>query len=292
MHGVLILNKPASWTSHDVVARVRGILQEKSVGHLGTLDPLASGVLPLVVGAATRLAEFADFDKEYEVVALLGRTTDTEDVTGRTLEERPASDLDPDAVRKAVMDLQSITEQVPPMVSAVKQDGTRLYELARQGRTVERHPRPVSIRSVEILGLELPHVSFRVVCSAGTYVRTLCRTLGETLGCGACMESLVRARVGPFSLLSAVTLEELEKRVKQGDTPGDLRNPLVLVERFPEARLGAGTLQKLCSGLAVETVLPAFEWVKVVNEAGSWSAMARSEGGKLSPRKVFGVEGI
>jgi len=215
MNGVLNVNKPSSFTSHDVVAVVRRLITEKQIGHLGTLDPLATGVLPLVVGTATRLVEYASFDKEYAATCLLGRTTDSYDVTGKVLEEKITAGLSKEQVEREVFNLLKITEQVPPMVSAVKQGGHKLYELARKGQMVERQPRPIRLDAVEILKIELPRVTFRVVCSAGTYVRGLCQTLGEVLGVGGCMESLERTRVGPFLLQDAISLDEIKKRMEK-----------------------------------------------------------------------------
>jgi tRNA pseudouridine55 synthase len=285
MNGVLVLDKPSGWTSHDGVARVRGILGEPSVGHLGTLDPLATGVLPLVLGAATRLAQFTEFDKEYEAVCLLGRVTDSEDVSGGTLEERSAIGLDPDAVRRAFEDLVKVREQVPPMVSAVKQGGVKLYELARKGKVVERRPRPVNIASVEVLSTDLPRVRFRVTCSGGTYVRTLCRTAGEALGCGGCMESLVRTRVGSFLLRDAVSFD-------QDPASWPIRPVSELVAHLPVVPLRDEGLRSVCNGNRVESAGTADGWVRVVNAKGRLVAMAEVSDGTLHPRKVFGLEGI
>ena len=158
MIGVLNVNKPSSYTSHDVVAVVRKLLQEKQIGHLGTLDPLATGVLPLAVGNATRLVEYASYSKEYRAVCLLGKTTDSCDVTGKVLTEKPVAGLTSDQVMQAVLNLKTITEQKPPMVSAVKLGGQKLYEMARKGETVERTARPIQILEVEVLSIELPLV--------------------------------------------------------------------------------------------------------------------------------------
>jgi len=271
-----------------VVARTRGILKERSIGHLGTLDPLATGVLPLVIGSATRLAEFADYDKEYEAVCLLGKSTDTEDVTGQLLEEHSAEGLELEAVRRVFGDLVNVTEQVPPMMSAVKKDGVKLYELARRGKTVERAPRPVIIRAVEVLSVDLPRVRFRVTCGGGTYVRTLCRTAGETLGCGGCMESLVRTRVGPFLLEQAKTLATIEKNPEEAP----IQNAQILVELFPEIRLEPDLLRKVCAGNGVPGCFSVSGWARVVNPEGKLVAMAECREGELQPRKVFGMEGI
>jgi tRNA pseudouridine55 synthase len=293
MNGILNLHKPAGWTSHDVVARVRSLLGEKRIGHLGTLDPLATGVLPLVLGAATRLVEFAAFDKQYRAVCLLGRSTDSLDVTGRTLEERPAEGLDPERVRREVLRFSEMTQQVPPMVSALKRDGRKLYELAREGREVERPPRPVSIREVEVLGLELPRVSFQVTCSAGTYIRSLCQTLGEALGTGGCLESLERTRVGPFILETAATLGELKGRMEGGSLSELLIPPDILASHLPDLGLQEDRLHALCLGQKITGLSGPAGLFRVLNRWGRLCALAEvSEKGEAKPRKVFGPEGI
>src|ERR1039458_8185752 len=158
MNGILNLNKPTGWTSHDVVAKVRGLIKEKQIGHLGTLDPLATGVLPLALGAATRLIEFASYHKQYVATCLLGKSTDSYDITGKLLAEKPLDELRMERVREEVLEFRNLTEQVPPMVSALKKDGKKLYELARQGLEVERKPRPIRISEIEVLQIELPRV--------------------------------------------------------------------------------------------------------------------------------------
>lgn len=291
LNGILILNKPSGWTSHDVVAKARGLLKEKQIGHLGTLDPLATGVLPLAVGAATRLVEYASFDKEYVATCLLGRTTDSDDVTGKTLSETSAAGIPIEKVRKAVLELRALTEQVPPMVSAVKQDGKKLYELARQGVTVERKPRPMRITEVEVLGLDLPRVRFRVVCSAGTYVRSLCRTLGEKLGVGGCMEALERTQVGPFHLKDSISLKDLEARAQE-ERGGLLLSAGLLAAGLPEVRLEEKDLSDLCQGKKIKVEVLGGEY-RVLNSQGRLCAIAEAAtDGELKPNKVFGVEGL
>lgn len=294
MDGVLNIRKPSGWTSHDVVAAVRRLLNEKRIGHLGTLDPLATGVLPLAVGTATRLVEYASYDKEYAAVCLLGRTTDTFDITGKTLAETPTEGLAAEAVRKAVMDLVHVTEQEPPMVSAVKLGGRKLYELAREGITVERKPRPVRIREVEVLSVELPRATFRVVCSPGTYVRVLCRTLGEALGVGACMETLERTRVGPFLLKDSLDLDAVKNVMENGGVSGMLLPSSRLAAHFPEVQVGNDGIKALCLGQKVRTPQAPPGLVRVLNPGGRLSAVGEvgTDGMTLSPRKVFGVEGI
>ncbi len=292
LNGLLILNKPAGWTSHDVVAKTRGLLQEKQIGHLGTLDPLATGVLPLAIGNATRLIEFASYPKEYLTTCLLGKATDSCDVTGNVLSEKPVAGLSEAAVRTAVLQLKGLTEQIPPMVSALKKDGQKLYELARQGLEVERKPRPIRIEAVEILGVALPRVTFRVACSAGTYIRSLCQTLGEGLEVGGCMESLERTRVGPFSLKESLSLEEVKKRVDGWNLSGMLLPASRLVDHLPQARVDPRLLEGLCQGQAIRVEEGHSGLHRVLNDQGRLSAVAEVVGGLLRPKKVFGMEGI
>lgn len=209
-NGIINIHKEAGFTSHDVVARMRGILRQKKIGHTGTLDPQATGVLPVCLGSGTRLCDMlTDRDKEYVAELLLGISTDTQDTTGRIRQERPV-EVSEAQVREAALGFLGHYEQIPPMYSALKVDGKKLYELAREGKEVERRARQVFIHELELLDMALPVVKLRVVCSKGTYIRTLCYDIGEKLGCGGAMQSLVRTRVGRFALDGAVTLAELE----------------------------------------------------------------------------------
>lgn len=209
MDGILVIDKPVGPTSHDVVSSVRKILKEKKVGHTGTLDPAATGVLPLVLGNATKIARYlSGGDKRYLAVVRLGVTTDTLDAEGKILEERPVS-VSEAQVREAVQRFAGEIDQVPPMFSAKKIDGQRLYELARQGVEVEREPKKVTVHSIDVVSIALPQVTIDVHCSAGTYVRVLAADIGEVLGTGAHLESLRRTEAGPFSLDDAVSLEAL-----------------------------------------------------------------------------------
>lgn len=210
-NGVLNIYKEKGFTSHDVVAKMRGILQQKKIGHTGTLDPDAVGVLPVCLGNATRLADMlTDRDKEYEAAMRLGVKTDTQDLSGTVLEEKPVAVSEAE-VETAIQSFAGGYEQVPPMYSALKVNGKRLYELAREGREVERRPRSVSLYRIEILSMQMPEVSIRVSCSKGTYIRTLCHDIGEKLGCGASMSSLKRTKSGCFTLDTAITLSKLER---------------------------------------------------------------------------------
>ncbi len=210
-NGIINIHKEAGFTSHDVVAKMRGILRQKKIGHTGTLDPQATGVLPVCLGSGTKLCDMlTDKDKEYVAELLLGVVTDTQDTTGEILEKKPV-EVSVEAVREAVMSFVGPYDQVPPMYSALKVDGKKLYELARAGKEVERKARPVTIHEIEILEIKLPVVKMRVACSKGTYIRTLCADIGEKLGCGGTMQSLLRTKVERFTLEDAITLDELEK---------------------------------------------------------------------------------
>ena len=215
INGVINVYKERGYTSHDVVARLRGILKQKKIGHTGTLDPEAVGVLPVCLGRATKLCELlTDKKKTYEAVLHLGIVTDTQDLTGEILEEHPVQ-VSEDAVRACIMGFVGEREQIPPMYSALKVNGRKLYELAREGKTVERKPRAVTFYEIEIHEISLPKVRFSVTCSKGTYIRTLCHDIGAALGCGGCMESLIRTRVERFAVEESLTLEQIEKAAKE-----------------------------------------------------------------------------
>ena len=216
MNGVLNIYKEAGFTSHDVVAKLRGILKQKKIGHTGTLDPDAEGVLPVCLGNATKLCGLlSDKEKTYEAVLLLGQTTDTQDVSGTVLGTASVT-AGEEEIREAVLGFLGDYDQVPPMYSALKVGGKKLYELAREGKEVERKARRVRILALEIHGIRLPEVSFSVTCSSGTYIRTLCQDIGERLGCGGCMKSLLRTRVDRFRVEDSLRLSEIEELAREG----------------------------------------------------------------------------
>ena len=216
INGILNVYKEAGFTSHDVVAKLRGICRQKKIGHTGTLDPEAVGVLPVCLGSGTKLCDMlTDKSKEYEAVLLLGQVTDTQDVTGTVLEEHEVTADEEQAV-EAIRSFVGAYEQIPPMYSALKVNGKRLYELARAGKEVERKGRRVEIHSIEILSVSLPEITFRVACSKGTYIRTLCHDIGQKLGCGGTMKSLKRTRVGIFTIDGTLKLSQLEELAAQG----------------------------------------------------------------------------
>ena len=219
MNGIINVYKEKGYTSHDVVAKLRGILKQKKIGHTGTLDPQAEGVLPVCIGNATKLCDLlTDKTKEYEAVLLLGVTTDTQDTTGAVLSEKTVQ-VEEDKLRAIMEGFVGKSRQIPPMYSALKVNGKKLYELARKGIEVERKAREVQIFDLKILDIDLPRVRMEVTCSRGTYIRTLCYDIGEKLGCLGCMEHLTRSRVGIFSVEDSHTLAEIEASVRENGTP-------------------------------------------------------------------------
>ncbi len=217
VNGVLNIYKEPGYTSHDVVAKLRGIVGQKKIGHTGTLDPDAEGVLCVCLGAATRICDMiTDATKEYEATLLLGVRTDTLDTSGQVLEERPTDGITEEALRKCIESFAGEIEQIPPMYSAIKVGGKKLYEIARSGETIERKARKVTIHSIDIIKIDLPECVMRVNCSKGTYIRTLCDDIGNKLGCGGCMKHLVRIGVGRFDVSDSLKLSEVEKIVKDG----------------------------------------------------------------------------
>lgn len=213
-NGILVIDKPAGWTSMDVCAKLRGILHEKRIGHGGTLDPMATGVLPVFVGQATRAVEFAEkSEKEYIAGLRLGMTTCTQDITGEVLEERPEEiPEDSQKVRAIFQNFLGEIQQIPPMYSAVKIHGQKLYQLARKGKEIARPPRKIMIYELELLQREnQSDYIFRCVCSKGTYIRTLCHDIGQALGCGGTLYTLRRTRAAGFSISQAVSLSEVQE---------------------------------------------------------------------------------
>ena len=215
INGIINVQKEAGYTSHDVVAKLRGILRQKKIGHTGTLDPAATGVLPVCLGKATKVCDLlTDQDKTYRCVMLLGLETDTQDTTGQILKQQKVTVTEQE-IRDAAMEFVGEYDQIPPMYSALKVNGRKLYELARAGKEVERKPRPVRIAELHIEKIKLPRVIMEVTCSKGTYIRTLCHDIGRKLGCRACMEQLTRTRVAGFKLEDSLTIDRIETLAKE-----------------------------------------------------------------------------
>ncbi len=218
IHGVINIHKEKGYTSHDVVAKLRGIVGQKKIGHTGTLDPDATGVLPVCLGKATKLCDMlTDKNKTYETVMLLGKVTDTQDISGTVLSEMSTDTLDEETVKTAIQSFVGDYMQIPPMYSALKVNGKKLYELAREGVEIERKARLVTILDIQIKEINLPRVRMEVSCSKGTYIRTLCHDIGEKLGCGACMEELIRTRVSRFKLDDSLTLSQVQELNEAGN---------------------------------------------------------------------------
>ncbi len=303
MNGVINVYKEAGFTSHDVVAKLRGIVKQKKIGHTGTLDPDAEGVLPVCLGNATKLCGLlTEKEKTYRAVLLLGQTTDTQDTSGRVLTEAPVTATG-EQVREAIMSFLGDYDQVPPMYSALKVNGKKLYELAREGKEVERQARRVRILDMEIHEIRLPEVTFTVTCSSGTYIRTLCQDIGEKLGCGGCMKSLLRTKVDRFELADSHKLSELETMMHEGRI-GEVLLPVDEVfaacpavrirqesdrqnqnaKPFGKEDIAETTGERLPEGTELER-----NCVRVYNSEGDFRGLYRREQGgrRYKPEKMF-----
>jgi tRNA pseudouridine55 synthase len=253
MNGFIVIDKPPGITSHDVVSRVRRILGTRKVGHTGTLDPFATGVLPVAVNEGTKAIPFLDEGlKGYDALLRLGVKTDTLDMTGRVLHEADGTAVSPDRLKAVVESFAGEFDQMPPMFSAIKRDGQPLYKLARKGLEVERQPRRVRIDTMEILSVNLPLVALRMVCSRGTYVRSLADDMGAALECGAALQELRRTASGPFDIASSVTLEGLEEAVREGRAEALCRTPYAALGHLDDIPLNDAGLAKVGHGRAPE----------------------------------------
>ena len=257
INGVINIYKIKGFTSHDVVAKLRGIMRQKKIGHTGTLDPDATGVLPVCLGSATKLCDMlTDKEKEYIAKVRLGVVTDTQDMTGTVLKQNEVNVTETEVIN-AILSFVGEYEQIPPMYSALKVNGKKLYELAREGKEVERKARPVIIHYIEIMEMQLPELTIKVGCSKGTYIRTLCHDLGERLGCGAAMAALERTKSGQFMVDTALTLEELEEKLKNaGENRGEIIQKLVI------------PVDKMFSELQELRLLP--EWERLVQNGNTF----------------------
>lgn len=287
LNGILLVDKPADWTSHDVVAKLRGVLRERRIGHSGTLDPMATGLLVVFVGKATKAVEFAEADRKRYIAGLrLGLATDTQDTSGRVLAEREAS-IPQDALEKALERFRGEISQVPPMYSAVKVGGQRLYKMARRGEEIERQARRITIHRLELVGREdNGDVLLNVECSKGTYIRTLCSDIGESLGCGGCMSSLRRVAAGAFSVDEAHSLEEIERAAADGSAESLLRPVSSLFAALPEHVLDSGA-ERLCrNGVPLDAAVPDGDY-RVLSASGEFLMLGRAENGHMRSIKNF-----
>ena len=283
MNGIVIIDKPQGWTSQDGTARLRRVFQTRRIGHGGTLDPMATGVLPVFVGRATRGVEFFEHaEKTYETVLRLGLTTDTEDITGAVLTESPVS-VTQEQVNKALESFRGEILQVPPMYSALKVNGQKLYDLARKGKEVERQPRLITIHELTFLEMEGSDVRLRVRCSKGTYIRTLCKDIGEALGCGGCMAALRRVSAGEYTIDEAVPLQELletqepEKYLRAVDT---------MFRNYPAVKLTANQ-EKRCRNGNTFSVKLADGTYRAYSQGGEFLMLAKVDDSVMSTVKSF-----
>lgn len=292
INGVINVYKEAGYTSHDVVAKLRGIFHQKKIGHTGTLDPDAEGVLPVCLGKATRLCDMlADHDKVYETVLRLGITTDTQDITGKVLEKRQVQ-VTEEEVRSCIASFEGEQMQIPPMYSALKVNGKKLYELAREGKEVEREARKVCFYQIDVLKAELPFVSLRVHCSKGTYIRTLCHDIGQKLGCGGCMEKLVRTRVERFELTDARNLRQIQEYVSRGGFSQIVVPVDQMFDEYSAVYMSSEGDRLVHNGnpfpqSLAEKQEPGEERYRVYDSAGSFVGIFRKKGEMFSPVKMF-----
>lgn len=286
-NGILVIDKSAGWTSQDVAAKLRGVFHERRVGHGGTLDPMATGVLPVFIGRATRAAEFLESaEKEYVAGLRLGVVTDTQDTSGTVLETNSVC-VTRAQLEAALRQFLGPIEQIPPMYSAIKINGQKLYELARRGQEVARMPRSITIHALELLEGEGADWTIRVRCSKGTYVRTLCHDLGRALGCGGCMSSLRRTRAGSFTLAQAVTMQQVLD-FAAGQDPQQLLMPVDAVfAAHPPLIVTLGQAAKLKNGAQVKDWQFQPGTYRVYAEDGEFLLLGRVEGGVLTTIKSF-----
>ena len=283
MDGIVIVDKPRGWTSQDVTARLRRVFGTRRIGHGGTLDPMATGVLPVFVGRATRAVEFFEHaEKTYETVLRLGITTDTEDMTGTVLTEENVSFTE-EQLQETLAAFRGEILQVPPMYSALKVNGQKLCDLARKGKTVERQPRPITIHELTLVERGENTLRLRVRCSKGTYIRTLCKDIGEKLGCGGCMESLRRVAAGEYAIDEAVPLqtlldtEEPEKYLRDVDT---------MFRNYPAVTLTANQETRCRNGNAFSVSLAPGTY-RAYSQGGEFLMLAKVDSGVMSTIKSF-----
>lgn len=287
MNGILLIDKPRDWTSHDVVGKLRGILRERRIGHSGTLDPMATGLLVVFIGRATRAVEFAEVhEKEYHAGLRLGMVTDTQDVTGTVLEQCGCSVTRED-LEAVLPRFRGEIQQIPPMYSAIKVQGKKLYEIARKGGEVERKPRPVTISKLEVTGEEHGDYLLDVVCSKGTYIRTLCHDIGGALGVGGTMSALRRVRAGQFSLENAYTLEQVQQAADAGRTEELLLPVDALFSEYPAVALTAKGEKRCRVGNDYPVPETAGGICRVYGGDGAFLALARAEQGVGKTIKSF-----
>ena len=283
MNGIVIIDKPAGWTSQDVVSKFRGVLHTKRIGHGGTLDPMATGVLPVFVGRATRAVEFFEHaEKTYETVLRLGITTDTEDITGTVLQKQEVSVTEQQFL-DVLAQFRGEIQQIPPMYSALKINGQKLCDLARKGKEVERKPRTITIHALDCLSFDGQTARLQVVCSKGTYIRTLCKDIGEALGCGGCMESLRRVAAGAYTIQEAIPLAQL---VESAQPEIYLRPVDSMFTQYESVTLTEKQALRCRNGNSFSVDLPDGTY-RAYDLSGEFLMLAKVESGVMSTIKSF-----
>ena len=283
MNGIVIIDKPEGWTSQDVVSKLRGVLHTKRIGHGGTLDPMATGVLPVFVGRGTRAVEFFEHaEKTYEAILRFGITTDTEDISGTVLDEKPVS-VTQEQLETVLTQFRGEIQQIPPMYSAIKINGQKLCDLARKGKEVERKPRTVTIHALECLELTETTARLRVHCSKGTYIRTLCKDIGEALGCGGCMEALRRVTAGSYTIEEAIPLAQL---VEATDPEQHLRPVDTMFRQYPAVTLTENQEKRCRNGNSFSLALDDGIY-RAYSANGEFLMLAKQESGVMSTIKSF-----
>lgn len=287
MNGIIVIDKPKGRTSHDMVYFIRRMTGIKKVGHTGTLDPDATGVLPLCIGNGTKVSDMLlESDKCYRAELILGKTTDTQDLSGNVLEEKEVN-LSEEEIVKAAESFVGEIEQIPPMYSAIKQDGKKLYELARKGIEVERKPRRVTINEITIVKIDKNTVTIDVDCSKGTYIRTLCSDIGEKLGCGGCMGNLRRTKAGMFNIDESHTLEEIEK-LKENGKLGNIILPVDSVfMKYPKIQLNEKQVKSVTNGIRMTYKGVEGQTYRVYDNNNEFLCISKIEDGKLRLVKSF-----
>ena len=286
MNGVILIDKEQDWTSNDVVSKLKGILRERRIGHSGTLDPMATGLLVVFVGRATRAVEFAEgHDKSYRAGLRLGMLTDTQDITGTVLESKPC-DIREDALRAVLEEFKGEQLQLPPMYSAIKVKGKRLYDIARAGGEVERKKRPITIHDISLVGREGEDYIIDVSCSKGTYVRTICHDIGQSLGCGGCMSALRRVKAGGFSVQQAHKLSEVQRYADKGRAEELLIPVDELFCGYEKCSATAAEEKRIRCGNDYKTVLSDGEY-RVYSQSGEFLMLGRAEKGMMKTIKSF-----
>ena len=287
MNGILLIDKAEGWTSSDVVIKLKGVLRERRVGHSGTLDPMATGLLAVFVGRATRAVEFAEaHDKRYTAGLRLGVTTDTQDVTGSVLRSCQANVAE-DELKAVLTRFTGELEQIPPIYSAIKINGQKLYDIARRGGEVERRPRHITVSGISVVGRSGNDFVLDISCSKGTYIRTLCNDIGDALGCGGCMSSLRRTAAGDFSVSQAYTIDEVVAAAAAGEAGKLLLPTDSMFAALPRCTAGAQDERRIKNGNEIKTPALADGDYRVYSDSGEFLMLGRAENGRMRTIKSF-----